>query len=173
MSSSSPSSSSFSLTRPSSSLRPALKLLLTLQTLSLLISRTQARQNFTLDDNDPLIMYSPSGGGWTEIENPLDAGGSHMVTLDSSSLATFTFTGVYIEFWSALWPTILSASLSLDGAPAVRVDLQDHNSPVDDTGGETVQSSPVWNSGELENGEHTLIIGTWAGENVTVVDTLV
>ncbi|KAF9035817.1 hypothetical protein BJ165DRAFT_635509 [Panaeolus papilionaceus] len=78
------------------SCRPlSIKLFLSLSALSLLITAAKSRRNVKVDDNDGLIMYSPPGG-WSEIVYPLDAGGSHMVTVDSQSVATFTFTGAHL-----------------------------------------------------------------------------
>ncbi|PPQ75583.1 hypothetical protein CVT24_010862 [Panaeolus cyanescens] len=159
-------------TRP---LSPALSLtspaLFSLLLVTSLITHASAQQEVVIDDNDPSIIYTPSDG-WTEMDNPLDRGGSHMVTVDSRSVATFTFTGVQVTFWAPLWPSELSTSVSLDGGAPIRISLQDPNSPVDDNAGESVASAPLWTSPMLDNTQHTLVIGTWPGENVAVVDTL-
>lgn len=48
--------------------------------------------NFTIDDNDPAILYSP---GWnvSASQDPLDYGGLHHLSDQSSAFAVFNFTG--------------------------------------------------------------------------------
>ncbi|KAF9035839.1 hypothetical protein BJ165DRAFT_1508536 [Panaeolus papilionaceus] len=95
---------------------------------------------------------------------PLDTGGRHTVVVDSGVVANFIFTGVCIQFLSTLWPTPLSTSLSVE--------------PSASTSNITIRPLTLMvgrlrvESGEPQNGEHTLIIGAWTGKGVAVVHTL-
>lgn len=54
----------------------------------------RAAHNITVDDGDPSITYA---GQWeTTPYDPLNAGGSHRVTINTDATATFTFTGMWL-----------------------------------------------------------------------------
>lgn len=49
--------------------------------------------NTTIDDNDPLISYRPAGSWGRAAATSLNYGGSHMLTLDGSGTAVYSFVG--------------------------------------------------------------------------------
>lgn len=62
--------------------------------LSTLLPAVFADWNVTVDDSDPAIQYSD---GWTlsAETNPLNFGGFHHLSDQSTATATFIFTGEY------------------------------------------------------------------------------
>ncbi|KXN84947.1 hypothetical protein AN958_11889 [Leucoagaricus sp. SymC.cos] len=117
----------------------------------------QTQRNITVDDNDPSIVYGPNWG--SSQPSRFDAGGSHHLTEDPNTSATFTFIGVAIYFMSPRWPYDVYTQLQLDSQPPVELTLIDPNQANPTAQGEeTVMSTVVWGSGTLPNGTHTLVI---------------
>ncbi|KAF8888148.1 hypothetical protein CPB84DRAFT_1749551 [Gymnopilus junonius] len=150
----------------------------------------RAAHNVTVDDTDTTIIDYEPPTSWDEAPpDPLDANGSHMVTVDSSATATFTFTGeeyfplkfvegefdprVAIYFFAPLFPTAITTAVSLDGADPFPIDLQDPNAVTVDRGRETALSSVVWSATGLDNIRHTLVVSVVQGESSAIVDSLV
>lgn len=62
------------------------------------------RRNVTIDDQNPLITYSPAASWNLSAPNGLDAGGAHTLTADSTATANFTFTGAILLIPNVLNP---------------------------------------------------------------------
>ena len=65
--------------------------------------------NVTVDDQSPLITYSPPSSWILSNPNDLDAGGAHTLTQDKAATATFTFTGIVLR--------LLKVSRMVDSQP--------------------------------------------------------
>ena len=152
------------------------------------------RHNLTIDDQDPSIVYAPTGAWNRTAASTLDYGGSHMLTQNPNATASFNFTGAFnlfgfhsllhllnfylhsgvaIYFLSPLWPYLVNTAVSLDSGPIFLLDLVDHSSPTSAVQGpETVDSHVVWNATELANGPHRLVISVGAGQPFAIVDGL-
>jgi len=88
----------------------AVSLLMFIQLAFLLISCrsiVHGRHNVTVDDQDPLIIYTPAASWNLSAPSTLDAGGAHMLTVDKTATATLTFTGTV-----SLLPKILNSALN-------------------------------------------------------------
>ena len=73
-------------------------------------------------------------------------------------------------FLSPLWSYTVTTQLSLDGGPAVVVDLRDYSRPETSGGPETVAYSAVWGMTGLTNTQHQLVASMAPGGAYVVVD---
>jgi len=71
---------------------------------------------------------------------------------------------------SPMWPYRVTTAVSLDGGPAIVVNLVDSTRPDVGTGPETANSSIVWSAVGLENREHTLVVSVPVGDPYAIVD---
>jgi len=117
------------------------------------------RQNITTFYSDPSIVYS---GSWTpasELANSIACGGSHCYSNDSSATATWQFTGVAFYYMAPQWAYPVNTIINIDnGNITTNIDLDDHALPQTGPGlAESIQCLVLWGSGELENGQHTVV----------------
>jgi len=164
---------------------PLLSLLLLLHD-----AAAQTLTNITVDDTDPSVSYVGSWEPSASHLSSLDIGGSHTLSEDPNGSATFTFTGmsalvlkvfnskieltpfvaagVAVYYLSPKWPYTVNSYVSLDGGPAVLVDMTGPpaNSP---NGQETIASAPLWGVTGLTNGVHRVVV-TIGPSGYAVVD---
>ena len=110
----------------------------------------------TIDDSDPQVVYS---GTWTQTSTSLANNFGGTVTSDSSGgdNATVTFSGTLITLYAVESPTAGSAQVFIDGNDPIQVNLY---SP-------TAIIAPVFTSGLLTPGSHTIIVKVASG-NVSI-----
>ncbi len=92
-------------------------------------------------------------GPWSSLINASSSGGGYRL-LASPGYAELVFEGAYLALISTTRPDYGIAEVSLDGGPAVPVDLYSRA---------TLYQQKVWDSGVLTPGTHTLRI-SWTGD---------
>ncbi|KAJ7190670.1 hypothetical protein GGX14DRAFT_381958, partial [Mycena pura] len=127
--------------------------------------------NVTVDDTDPSIVYRGSWEPSSTHLSGLDYGGSHTVSSDAAANATFAFTGVAVYYLAPRWPYAVNTQLSLDGGPAIIVNLTDPDASTTAAGGsESAQSRVAWSATALPNTTHTLFLTMARGGEFIVAD---
>ncbi|KAJ7319233.1 hypothetical protein DFH08DRAFT_1034895 [Mycena albidolilacea] len=129
--------------------------------------------NVTIDDTDPIIIYS---GTWEPLAlhlSGLNYGGTHTISSDSAASAMLTFTdvAVYYLYLMLRWPYAVSTQLSLDGGQGVVVNLTDlHMSTTSAGGSKSAAASVTWATTGLSNTMHRLELTVAPTGNVIVTD---
>jgi len=86
-------------------------------------------------------------------------------------LTRFVAAGVSVYYLSPKWPYTVDSHISLDGSPAVLVNMT--GPPADSPGGqETILWAPLWGETGLTNGLHTVVV-TPGPSRYAVVDGFV
>ncbi|KAJ7585000.1 hypothetical protein C8J56DRAFT_140095 [Mycena floridula] len=131
-----------------------------------------ADHNVTVDDTDASIVYS---NGWSnsDFNNPLDYGGFHHLSENTTSTATFSFTGIAIYYMGPLWPYPVGAQVAIDSASSTLVDMQDYTRTTSANGGETVASGILFQVTGLQNGPHVLHVSFPDGKQYLALDGLI
>lgn len=132
----------------------------------------QTASNVTIDDQDARITYEPARASWTLTDpGEWDAGEgrAHMLSDDTSAVATFTFTGVAFYYWAAMWPYPVLNTVTLDGSASL-VNLTDPNPPADAGLPPSRKSSVVFSATGLTNTTHTVRVSIGPGGNYAIVD---
>ncbi|THU76071.1 hypothetical protein K435DRAFT_787386 [Dendrothele bispora CBS 962.96] len=130
-----------------------------------------AQRNITVQEVDPLISYNTDVVEWSLPQNNSDSASDPMGTffalsLLSGAVATFTFTGTDVYYFTPLWPMKMFTKISLDGGQDENVDLEDYSIP--DSGQQfSNPSKPTdirWFKTGLENKTHQVLVkvGNWA-----------
>jgi SpoIID/LytB domain protein len=88
-------------------------------------------------------------GVWTAYSSSVLSGGSYRYASSRSSVATFTFSGTRVRWIGRLGSSFGRAQVSLDGGPAVLVDLYAATS---------IYQRSVWDSGTIGAGTHVLTV---------------
>ena len=95
---------------------------------------------------DCQLSYS---GQWNSTSTTSASGGSFAYSCSPGASVTIAFTGTHVSWIGKMSPLYGLATVSLDGAEPVTVDLY---SPT------ILWQQVVWESGELEDGPHTVTI---------------
>jgi beta propeller repeat protein len=103
--------------------------------------------------NDPNLTYL---GNWLLGSSKYASGGSLMSTSSASAAVTVKFTGTSLVLLARSGPNHGIARVSVDGAPAVAVDLY---------GATTVYQRRAYSTGVLEYGQHTVTISRASTKN--------
>ncbi|KAF5341481.1 hypothetical protein D9758_013953 [Tetrapyrgos nigripes] len=137
----------------------------------LLPSSVLSARNITVDDTDNSIRYS---GKWESTgEDALNLGDSHHFTDSPNAFAEFNFSGNAVYLMFPLWPYQVGVQASVDDSSPSSVNLKDPNTTRKNGGPETVNSSVVWGSGELANGNHLLRVEFLPGMDFAALDAIV
>jgi len=102
------------------------------------------------EETSTQIAYT---GPWLNFLTSGASGGSYKYA-DAPASATITFTGTRIDWIATKGYTQGKAKLILDGGAPVTVDLYNPT---------TLRQVRVWSSGELPDGQHSVVI-SWSGE---------
>lgn len=104
----------------------------------------------TVEQSDGHLVYA---GAWTLTSVGTPSGGSCSYANSAGSSVTIHFTGSYLV-WLAKTASVYGiAKVTLDGGTPVLVDLYSSS---------TLYQRPVWNTGMLTEGAHTVVI-EWTG----------
>lgn len=99
---------------------------------------------------DPHFAYS---GKWKTVKDKSASGGSFALVKSSGSFMTVAFTGVQIDWFAKVGPPYGKASVAVDGADPIIVDLYS---------AEVQWAQRVWSSGRLPLATHEVKI-RWTG----------
>jgi hypothetical protein len=146
--------------------------------------------NVTVDDTSSSIVYTGVWMPTSDETNAIDYGGSHHVSQQQGSTATFSFTGTVIKqllshlvftsftgvafyYMAPLWPYAVTTVVTLDGSP-ITVDLQDHSAaPQPCCGAEVAASRILGSFAGLSNNEHQVVCSMAPGGQFVVLDAFV
>ncbi len=103
------------------------------------------------EQTDGHLSYS---GSWSKFSKTVASGGSYGRALSSGASVTATFNGTYLSWIATAGTTLGKAYVSLDGGPAVSVDLARST---------VAYQQKVWETGMLSSGTHTVRI--WRDSN--------
>lgn len=104
----------------------------------------------TVEQTDSRLAYA---GTWTKLTTSSASGGSAAYANSSGSKVTIRFTGSYLVWLAKTAPVYGIARVTVDGGTPVLVDMYTST---------TKYKQPVWNTGLLSDGEHTIVI-QWTG----------
>ena len=102
------------------------------------------------EQGDSRITYT---GSWVTFKTSGASAGSYKYA-DSKATATICFDGTRLDWIATTGLTMGLATVSLDGAAPIQIDL--HSSS-------TLRQQKVWSTGTIGSGSHKLII-TWTGK---------
>ncbi|KAG7442438.1 uncharacterized protein BT62DRAFT_382540 [Guyanagaster necrorhizus] len=117
-----------------------------------------AGRNVTIDDTDPMIVYTGTWDASNSHISTLDFNGSHALSSDPSASATVIFTGVAVHFLSPRWPYLVNSTITLDGEDGTFVNLTDPNTEQTIGGPETERYTAHWSRTGLENVSHEVVV---------------
>ena len=98
------------------------------------------------EQTDPHLVWS---GTWSDYSAASASGGSYKRANTTGSSCTVNFTGTSLTWVATAGTTLSKAYVSLDGGPAVSVDLKRTA---------VAYQQNVWSTGTLANGRHTVRI---------------
>jgi hypothetical protein len=100
------------------------------------------------------VGYLSYSGSWEKFSRSTASGGSYGRSLSNGASVSATFTGTYLSWIATVGTTLGKAYVSLDGGPAVSINLA--RSVV-------AYQQKVWETGTLSSGTHTVRI--WRDSN--------
>jgi peptidoglycan hydrolase-like protein with peptidoglycan-binding domain len=109
-------------------------------------SVTQSYLLHHYEQNDLRLLYS---GTWSTISVSGASSGSHKSTGGATASLDFAFAGTQVDWIATVGPGMGKAAVSVDGGPAVTVDL---------SSGTTLYRQKVWSTGALAAGTHRIKI---------------
>ena len=113
------------------------------------------------DDDAGFITY---GGSWYTASSPALSGGTYEWTTSQDASVSVTFYGTKLDWITTKAPNYGIAEISIDGGAPVQVDLY---SPT------YAYQRPVWSTGNLALGAHTVVIFTTGQKNPSSSNKLV
>jgi len=105
----------------------------------------------TVEQTDSRLAYT---GNWRTFKAASASGGSAAYVNSRGASVTINFTGSYLVWLSKTAPTYGIARVTVDGGTPVLVDTYSST---------TKYKQPVWNTGPLSEGAHTVVI-EWTGK---------